>query len=192
MASLLYKEDSMMKREIGDAEYRRRVLLPMGIGLGVGLILGWIIDDLSFGALMGLLVGMAFGSRGMEGMRFSAKTFRGMLLAGAFLVVSLFLMIRGGELDLDRNQEFLVALIPVIPSVIFAYTIAKAIGSLDELQRRIQLEAIGISFAGTMIVVTSYGMLERAGISQANWGFVTLLMVVFWLIGKLWTMWKYR
>jgi hypothetical protein len=39
-----------------------------------------------------------------------------------------------------------------------------AIASLDELQRRIQTEAIAIAYAGTAIVCGGYGVLGTAGL----------------------------
>jgi hypothetical protein len=175
-----------------EVESRRTAMIAMGIGLGAGLILGWIIDDLAFGSLMGILVGLAFGGRDLAPMRFSPNSLRNMILSGLLIVLSLFLMIRVNKLDLNPPQQYLVALIPLIPSAIFAYAVARAIASLDELQRRIQLEAIAIGFGGTMVFVTAYGMLGQAGVVQANWGFVTLVMAGFWALGKIWTLWKYR
>ena len=66
------------------------------------------------------------------------------------------------------------------------------IASLDELQRRIQTEAIAIGFAGTAIVVGGYALLQFAGYAQVNVGVVILIMSLMWLVGKLWTLWRYR
>ncbi len=66
------------------------------------------------------------------------------------------------------------------------------IASLDELQRRIQTEAIAIGFAGTAIIVGGYALLQFTGFAEINIGIMLVIMSLMWLIGKLWTMWKYR
>ena len=63
---------------------------------------------------------------------------------------------------------------------------------LDELQRRIQVEAIAIGFAITALITLSYGLLGLVDIPQPNLLYVSFIMVVSWGLGKLWTMWKYR
>ncbi len=89
-------------------------------------------------------------------------------------------------------MRILLSLAPVIPGIFFVVSIGAAINRLDEMQREIQVEALAISFAGTALVAFSYSLLGLAGVRQANWIFVPLVMVVFWLVGKLWTMWRYR
>jgi len=68
-----------------------------------------------------------------------------------------------------------------------------AIASLDELQCRIQTEAISIGFAGTVIVCGGYGLLQLTGILPSlNLGLVIFVLVFMWFIGKVWTLWRYR
>jgi glycerate kinase len=47
--------------------------------------------------------------------------------------------------------------------------IDSAITSLDELGRRIQLEAIAIGFGGTAVTAMGCGMLGLADVSQISW-----------------------
>ena len=55
------------------------------------------------------------------------------------------------------------------------------IRSLDELQQRIQLEALAIAFAGTGALATTYGFLQSAGLPKIEWGvWVWPSMVVLW------------
>ena len=52
---------------------------------------------------------------------------------------------------------------------------------LDELQQRIQLQALAIAFAGTGIVVVGYRWLEMAGLPDVDWGtFTWPLMAFLW------------
>ena len=86
----------------------------------------------------------------------------------------------------------IAALLPAIPGAYLAYSIGSAIAHLDELQRRIQLEAIGFGFGASVIAALIYALLVQVGIPQVSWMFVPLVMILLWGVGKLWTMWKYR
>jgi hypothetical protein len=55
--------------------------------------------------------------------------------------------------------------------------------TLDELQRRIQLEALPFGFAGAGILTFSYGFLEGMGFPHLNWIFVWPLMIALWGLG---------
>ena len=91
------------------------------------------------------------------------------------------------------TRAILAALFPIAVWAFLVVTLGRAIASLDELQRRIQTEAIAIGFAGTVIVCGGYGLLEIAGVVPAlNWGLVIFVMTFMWFVGKMWTLWRYR
>jgi MFS family permease len=55
---------------------------------------------------------------------------------------------------------------------------------LDEMQQRVQLEALAMAFAGTGVLATAYGFLVNAGLPNIDWGAVTWpAMVGLWAIG---------
>jgi hypothetical protein len=54
---------------------------------------------------------------------------------------------------------------------------------VDELQRRIQLEAIGLSFAATGILTFAYGFLEDVGFPRLSFIWILPLMVMLWGLG---------
>jgi hypothetical protein len=54
---------------------------------------------------------------------------------------------------------------------------------MDELQRRLQLEALGFSFAGTAILTCSYGFLEGLGYPRLSMFTVWPILAVLWVIG---------
>ncbi len=54
------------------------------------------------------------------------------------------------------------ALLPVLPFTFLLLAIAKGIRSLDELERRIQLEALAFAFPLTLILLLVLGLLELA------------------------------
>ena len=70
---------------------------------------------------------------------------------------------------------------------------ALAIRRLDEMQLRIQLDAMAFSFAGTGILATAYGFLVNAGLPDIDWGgFLWPAMVGLWVIGLIIANRRYR
>ena len=63
---------------------------------------------------------------------------------------------------------------------------------LDEMQQRIQLQALAIAFAGTGIIVMGYRWLEMAGLPEVDWGtFTWPLMAFLWAAGFLYSNRRY-
>ena len=64
---------------------------------------------------------------------------------------------------------------------------------LDEMQQRIQLEALSIAFVGTAVLCSTYGFLENAGLPHVEWGgFIWPVMVLLWAIGTVIACRRYR
>src|SRR5271165_6337412 len=57
-----------------------------------------------------------------------------------------------------------VALTPLLPSLLYVRSIARWIGRMDELQRRIQLEACLFATTATVFIVTALSLLEGGGV----------------------------
>ena len=89
---------------------------------------------------------------------------------------------------LQRNPEawwrFPVALSPVIPALIGMQVIVRVAREMDELQQRIQLEAVAFSLGSTAMLTFSYGFLEGVGFPHLNWTFVLPVIVALWGIGQ--------
>jgi chromate transport protein ChrA len=65
--------------------------------------------------------------------------------------------------------------------------------SLDEMQQRVQLEALAIAFAGTGVLATAYGFLVNAGLPDIDWGaMVWPTMVALWALGLVYANRRYR
>ncbi len=85
---------------------------------------------------------------------------------------------------LPRALRAVVALVPMIPLVFVATACVGAVRELDELQRRIQFEALAFAFTLTALLTFSYGFLQvGAGLPPANLFGVWPLMAVLWLLG---------
>jgi hypothetical protein len=76
-----------------------------------------------------------------------------------------------------------IALCPMIPAAALAWVVLRELRRMDELQRRIQLEAIGFSFAGTAILTFSYGFLEGLGYPRLSMFTVWPILAVLWIVG---------
>jgi hypothetical protein len=211
MLAVLYTENvkfplhggAVMRNNIGQngqsfstAEERKTVIVAGIAGAAMGLLYA---SGFEFGELLGLGIGALFGvaigfriSRRPPKMRYPIYLLRRTLMAATFLFLASYVYAYLLDQNLSQSQAFLATLLPWVGWAALVVSIAIMIASLDELQRRIQTEAIAIGFAGTAIVVGGYALLQFAGYAQVNVGVVILIMSLMWLVGKLWTLWRYR
>ena len=63
--------------------------------------------------------------------------------------------------------QSVVALTPLLPSLLYLRSIARWIGGMDELQRRIQLEACLFATTAMVFTTTALDLLEGVGILQS-------------------------
>jgi len=73
-----------------------------------------------------------------------------------------------------------LALLPVIPAGFMLVALVRFLERIDELQRRIQLEAIALSAGATAIVTFAYGFLELVGFPHLPLIWIFPLMIVLW------------
>ena len=83
---------------------------------------------------------------------------------------------------LDPTGPLLIALaaLPVLPTVYTAYVILKHVARMDELQRRIQLEAFAASALCIALGTFALGFLEDAGVPRPSLIWVMPAMVGLW------------
>ena len=181
-------------------ERRRNLYSGLAIGAALGVVLWSALDglipfplDLLVGMGTGMLIGYRWGKRPPPMlMRYPPGVMWRILITGALFVLGLFSYLYLLDLDLTKTQKLLSSLLAIIPSIAFVLMVISAIGQLDEMQRRIQTEGIAIAFAGTAIFVGVYALLGLAGVPSPHWGLLLVIMTFMWLVGKLWTMWRYR
>lgn len=96
--------------------------------------------------------------------------------------------------DLSMEIRVIIALIPVIPTALLIWSIAKAIMKMDELQRKIQIEGLALAFAGTCLATLIYGMLRIAdvGLPELSTLYVYVLMILLYSIGAIIAGRRYR
>ena len=79
----------------------------------------------------------------------------------------------------------ILALLPMVPGFAMCWIVLRQLRRVDELQRRIQLEAMGFAFAGTALVTFSYGFLEIAGYERLSMFLIWPLMAILWIAGTI-------
>ncbi len=77
----------------------------------------------------------------------------------------------------------MLALAPMLGCSGLCWVMLRALRRLDELQRRIQLEALGFAFAGTALISFSYGFLESLDYPRQSMFMVWPLMAALWCVG---------
>ena len=87
------------------------------------------------------------------------------------------------HVDVARPWRDLIALSPMLPAAAMAWIVLRELRRMDELQRRIQLEALGFSFAGTAILTFSYGFLEGLGYPRLSMFTVWPILATLWVVG---------
>ena len=102
-------------------------------------------------------------------------------IAGVVLVASAWW---SRELPKGSIARIAIALFEGAITAAVIIAMMRGIRRLDEMQQKIQLEALAFSFAGTGILATTYGFLINAGLPEIDWGtLVWPAMVVLWAIG---------
>jgi hypothetical protein len=116
-------------------------------------------------------------------------------LGGALLLYAALLV---GANALERAIEptgalkLAINLLPMIGALAGAWAIMRAIWRMDEMQRRIQLDAIAISFLGTALVTFGWGFAEGAGLPHLRAFSVWPIMGVLWALGMVIAQRRYR
>jgi hypothetical protein len=184
------------KNRIPKKELHKNLITGALVGGAFGLLLGIGFEK---GILLSIITGMLFGfaicfriSISPPKMRYPMHLLRRILIAFGVIALSSSLFSYLLDLNLNQSQKILAVLIPLAGWTFFVVTLGMAIASLDEMQRRIQTEAIAIAFGGTAILVGGYALFQFAGFAQLNVGVVLLMMAPMWLVGKLFTLWRYR
>lgn len=90
------------------------------------------------------------------------------------------------ELKPDKPVGIALAILPAAMFAIFIYQLIKAVSGMDELERRIQLEATVIGFALGLLMIMTLGLLDLTIVlKKEDWGYRHLVpyFVLFYLVG---------
>jgi len=97
--------------------------------------------------------------------------------------------------QLSEGLRLVVALVPIIPFALFLMSVLAGIRELDELQRRVHLEALAIAFPLTMLLLMSLGLVELViPLSPDDWSYrhVWQFLPVFYFLGLAFTWRRYQ
>jgi hypothetical protein len=85
---------------------------------------------------------------------------------------------------IPRELTIPAALLPIVPAAFFPFILIERLRGCDELQRKIQLEAMAFAFAMAALLTLSFGFLQLfANFPAINWVWVWPLMGLLWIIG---------
>ena len=80
----------------------------------------------------------------------------------------------------------IISFLPAIAFVFFVYNFIKGVGAMDEVERRIQLEASVLGFTMGLLLLMILGLLDLVVVlNKEDWGYRHLIpyFVVFYLLG---------
>jgi hypothetical protein len=128
----------------------------------------------------------------LERLKYRARLIRPLLVPFVIYIGLLVFAINWLEANPESSWRYLIAILPLLSGVFIAIGMVRAIGQLDELERKTLMDGMAISFACTFILALSLGLLGLAGFPQLNGMYIALFMSVVWLVGKLWMTWRYQ
>lgn len=84
------------------------------------------------------------------------------------------------------SLRVLIALAPIVPTVLVLWLIWRGVRALDELHRRVQFEALAVAFPLCVVLLWVLGLLELAiDLDKSNWSYrhIWAMVPMFYLIG---------
>jgi hypothetical protein len=92
----------------------------------------------------------------------------------------------------DSSWRFAIALLPVIPLCFALAAMLRFYGRIDELARKIHLDAFAVAAGVTAIATFAYGMLQNVGLPPLNLVWVLPFTVAVWGIASAVASSRYR
>ena len=123
-----------------------------------------------------------------EALEITRQVYGARLLVRGLLWVSIYLLARGllEMATLAPPLRVAIALLPLPFFVWYLWTWMKGVGEMDELQRRIELEALGFAFPSTLVFLMTVGLLDLASpLGPENFSLhqIWLMLPVLYYIG---------
>ena len=88
--------------------------------------------------------------------------------------------------------RYVAMLAPIVPAMWSLAGVMKYLRAMDEMQRRVHLEGVAFAFVVTIVLVFSYGLLERAGLPKIPTIWQASLMIFLWGVGSYIAARRYR
>lgn len=113
-----------------------------------------------------------------------------------FAIVAYLMVLVGSMTVVQANGEaswrYFVAVLPVAPAALVIWLTVRALGRLGEVQKRIQVQALGFAVAATGLLTFGYGSLEGVGLPRFNLTLVLPVMALLWGLALLALNLRYR
>lgn len=106
--------------------------------------------------------------------------------AGAFILAYFGARVLLESFVMETWLRVVVAILPVLPFILFLLMLIRGIRQMDELERRIQLEALAVAFPLAILLLLTLGLLELAvKLKPEDWSYRHLwpFLFIFYLIG---------
>lgn len=114
----------------------------------------------------------------------------------AFAILAFLMILVGSVTVVEANSELTwkygVAAAPLVPAAIVIWLFVRALSRLDEVHKRVQVQALGFSVASTALLTFAYGFFEGAGWPTLNGTFILPLMALLWGLGMIVLSLRYR
>lgn len=82
--------------------------------------------------------------------------------------------------DTSRSMGVVISFLPTITFGLFIYNYIKGVGAMDEVQRRIQLEAVVWAFSLGLLLLMTLGLLDFVVVlKKEDWGFTHIIPYFF-------------
>jgi hypothetical protein len=108
------------------------------------------------------------------------KEFGGAMAAYSIMVPVSMWLLRGHQ---RTPVGYCIAFLPIIPSALAMWAFLRMFRGLDELQRRIQLEAVAFSFLATCLITLTWAFQQNAGLPRFDVAWVAPLLIMLWSLG---------
>jgi hypothetical protein len=96
--------------------------------------------------------------------------------------------------ELSEGVRIGLALVPMPVFMAFGWSFIRSLRGADELERRIQLEALAVAFPLGLLLLTTLGLMQRAvELNFENWSYnhVWQLFAVFYIAGLMFARRRY-
>jgi len=192
-----------MKRPRDESyEFRARI----GVGASLGTLLGASLAALFFnasqvvivGAIIGAGLGAAVGSRLKSQafqfiwIEYSRDIARRLLFSGFLFLAPFSFFIYFLKVGTTPAIEILLLSATSLAGLYLIYTVGYVISQLDDLLRKIILEAIALGFGLSLFFFLTLGLLSLAFPIPSNWLIAFIIMLTSMLLGRFVVAVKYR
>ncbi len=92
----------------------------------------------------------------------------------------------------DSPWRILLALTPIAPIIFVLSAFLRYLAGIDELQQRIELQAIGFAAGAVSLLTFAYGLLENVGAPQLSYIWIFPATTFLWGIGQAYFSRRYK